>query len=421
MRRSQDQASMSKQESREDSTSSLSRTRRRADSSTSKPFHNAINANGSAHSSHGGNDASSSLPWPSSIPLQSLFAVLYYVLTSTSLTLLNKTFFTTYSFTNPALLLTSQSFISITAIQLISRFNTNDKSSPSNTNPNFPLYPIRHLLHPSNRLIYILFALSHLCTVYFSLTALSKTSLTLYHTLRRTSILFVLYLQCTPLPLFHLAKTPTKRPSTPTICTVLIITIGAILTAAHDLAFDLTSFLYAILANLSGAIYLHLLPYIKSIFQSQPHHTPSSSSSSLSHQPPSISIAILYSNAVLTLVLSLPFTLLTILHPSPRSASLSTLLIKNPTFFLRILSNAVLAIILNHAIFLNTTKNSALTQCVAAQLKDLVLLGIGWWGFDWEGWGLWRGVGCWVGFLGGVGYGAVRYLEKSGKIREKKV
>jgi solute carrier family 35 protein len=49
-----------------------------------------------------------------------------------------------------------------------------------------------------------------------------------------------------------------------------------------------------------------------------------------------------------------------------------------PGFMVVLLCSCVLAFVLNYCIFLNTTLNSALTQTICGNMKDLFTVGLGW-------------------------------------------
>ena len=49
----------------------------------------------------------------------------------------------------------------------------------------------------------------------------------------------------------------------------------------------------------------------------------------------------------------------------------------SPFFHLALLASSILAFILNYAIFANTAMNSALTQTVSGQAKDLIVILVG--------------------------------------------
>ncbi|GKC95785.1 hypothetical protein Tco_1161227, partial [Tanacetum coccineum] len=52
--------------------------------------------------------------------------------------------------------------------------------------------------------------------------------------------------------------------------------------------------------------------------------------------------------------------------------------LSSPGFQVVMLLSCVMAFLLNYAVFLNTTLNSALTQTICGNLKDLFTIGLGW-------------------------------------------
>lgn len=79
----------------------------------------------------------------------------------------------------------------------------------------------------------------------------------------------------------------------------------------------------------------------------------------------------------------------------------------------------MLAILLNHAVYINTTWNSPLAQCVAAQVKDVGLLVAGVWGFDKGSLTGGNMIGAGIAFVGSVLYAGGRFLEGRKRVKRE--
>ena len=71
----------------------------------------------------------------------------------------------------------------------------------------------------------------------------------------------------------------------------------------------------------------------------------------------------------------------------------------------------MLAFVLNYAIFWNTSANSALTQTVSGQLKDIGTVLLGYIAFPPDQVSLFNVLGVLLGFGGSLGYAFVKYRE----------
>ncbi|XP_057510534.1 UDP-N-acetylglucosamine transporter UGNT1-like [Actinidia eriantha] len=74
--------------------------------------------------------------------------------------------------------------------------------------------------------------------------------------------------------------------------------------------------------------------------------------------------------------------------------------------------SCILAFFLNYSIFLNTTLNSALTQTICGNLKDLFTIGLGWMFFGGLPFDLLNVVGQLLSFLGSGLYAYYKLIGK---------
>lgn len=256
-----------------------------------------------------------------------ILAALYYIAVSVSLTLFNKLLFAKFPASDPPFLLLCQS---VTAVSILITMNFFSKFHP----PNLLSWP------KSNFQTYAPLYFSNLIMLLTSLIALKFTSLLMYNTLRRTSMIFVVVIHC----VMH--KT---RPSPYTVAATALVTFGALIASTTDLAYDPLGYALAFTANVSTAIYLVLIRPVRDKLQ-------------LSN------LQLIFVNALA----NIPLLILIIAFFPPKDGLL--LQFSNPAFAFLFFCSCALAMVINHAIFLNTTTNDAIAQSIASQLKDVVLL-----------------------------------------------
>lgn len=254
-------------------------------------------------------------PMPLYRPWRSILASLYYIATSTSLTVLNKLLFLAPSPLAPATLLFYQSLTTLVSLTLLSHLSPSAYSSP-------PLPPLR---------LYLPLLVSHLLTLTTSLFSLRLTSLLMYNTIRRTSIL----------PLLLLSSL-TSRPTLPTLTAAFLTTTGALIAARHDSAPTPLGYILALAANISTSLYLILLRPTKTRLQL--------SSAQLIH---------------LNAAFSAPLLFALHLSSAPAPATMNAPLIA---------ASCVGALVISHATAVSTGVNDAVAHSLGAQVKDVVLL-----------------------------------------------
>lgn len=262
--------------------------------------------------------------------LKSILASLYYISVSVCLTIFNKMLFARTQAVHPAILLFCQSLTAILVLNIAATFN------------HITLPKLNILVSTPSVKAYAPLYFTQLAMLLTSLLALKLTSLLMYNTLRRTSIMFVVAL--------HALQTHT-RPTFATITAAVIVTLGAIYASRADLAFDATGYSLALCANLVTSFYLVLVRPVRDKL-------------SVSN------IQLVYLNAVA----NLPTLFLIILILQPSASQLLQSLITSPELSFLFLASCALSTVINHAVFLNTTVNDPVAQSIAAQLKDVVLL-----------------------------------------------
>uniref|UniRef100_A0A7S4P602 Sugar phosphate transporter domain-containing protein n=1 Tax=Paramoeba aestuarina TaxID=180227 RepID=A0A7S4P602_9EUKA len=254
-----------------------------------------------------------------------VMAVGYYMFCAILLTLSNKHLFhPRYGFGEPLLLAVSQLFCTLI---LLSTFHTFGWLS----------LPV---LNKNDAIKVLPLSLTYIFMLYSGLVALGSTNLVMYNTLRRTGIFFVLGMQFVILG---------SKPSLEVIGSVCVLFLGTAIAATTDLSFSFFGYTWVFLCNFATALYIILIKHIKN-------------ESSLS------AVDILYYNTII----SFPIVCIGFLWiVDTNHLDLAHM----PTeFFGCFIFSSLLGFFINHSIFVNTAENSPLTQAVAGQAKDILLL-----------------------------------------------
>eukprot|EP00188_Purpureofilum_apyrenoidigerum_P003639 Plantae.Rhodophyta-Purpureofilum_apyrenoidigerum.ctg3868.p1 GENE.Plantae.Rhodophyta-Purpureofilum_apyrenoidigerum.ctg3868~~Plantae.Rhodophyta-Purpureofilum_apyrenoidigerum.ctg3868.p1 ORF type:complete len:304 (-),score=34.30 Plantae.Rhodophyta-Purpureofilum_apyrenoidigerum.ctg3868:149-1060(-) len=215
-----------------------------------------------------------------------------------------------------------------------------------------------------------------------SMTAMSKTSLLMFNTLRRTSIIWVLFLEWYILG---------NKSSAPVAASVGVIVLGALVAGSKDLVFDLQGYIWSMAANLSTSLYI--------VFIKQAQNTSNYSTLELLWFNSLLSWPVLFGLNVYTKQL---FSAYETLNLGDHDA----------IFYLNLLASAMLGFFINHATFYNTAASSPLTHTVMSQLKDVCLLLIGFFMFDRRVTSRGTLLGALISFGGSLMYALVKYQER---------
>ncbi|KAJ8559903.1 hypothetical protein K7X08_003961 [Anisodus acutangulus] len=175
------------------------------------------------------------------------------------------------------------------------------------------------ILYALRRWKIISFTVQDSHTVLVSMESIRGISVPMYTTLRRTSVVFTVMAE------YFLSR---KKYSSQVVACVGIIMLGAFVAGARDLSFDYYSYTIVVISNTTTAIYLACI-------------------SSIAYRDD------------LEATRNFPY-------------------LYTAGFQAVIFLSCALAFLLNYCIFLNTTINSALTQRVCGNLKDLFTVGFGW-------------------------------------------
>ena len=296
------------------------------------------------------------------------------MLTAILLIYFNKAAFSYYNFSAPNLLTLSQSLCSLVLLSTARHYNLLTYQ-PFNFNNFRTLLPI---------------SLSFLVYMVLGMLAMKLVSLPMYTTLRRTTVLFVMVIEWLTLG---------KGSSWLVKLSVLVMVVGAVVAGWKDMRFDLTSYTIVFIYNGFTALYLVLINSISTRERQRAQH---------SHTIPLTQWDFMYYNNLTTI----PLLALAVLLTGETKSLYNSPHLTTPMFHMSLLASSLLAFVLNYAIFKNTAVNSALTQTVAGQAKDVVVVVLGVWAFE-DGWLELGGVvGVVLGFLGSVGYGVAKAWQQ---------
>ncbi|CAM8923048.1 unnamed protein product [Rhodiola kirilowii] len=208
-------------------------------------------------------------------------------------------------------------------------------------------------------------ALAYLLYMVVSMESVRGVNVPMYTTLRRTTVAFTMAVE------YLLTG---QKHSRRVISSVAIIILGAYVAGVRDLTFDLYSYGIVFLANICTAVYLALIARIG--------------------------------------IICAPILLLSAIVRRDFEVVFSFPHLYTPGFQTVMLLSCVMAFLLNYSVFLNTTLNSALTQTVCGNLKDIFTVVLGWLLFGGLPFDLVNIVGQSLGFFGSFLYA---YYKLRGK------
>ncbi|XP_058728610.1 UDP-N-acetylglucosamine transporter UGNT1 [Vicia villosa] len=223
-------------------------------------------------------------------------------------------------------------------------------------------------------------AATYLLYMLATMEAVRRVNVPMYTTLRRTTVVFTMLAE------FVLVR---QRYTRSVVFSVGLIIFGAFVAGARDLSFDGYGYAVVFVANITTAIYLATIARI-------------GKTSGLT------SFGLMWCNGILCGPVLLVWTFI--------SGDLKTTIdfpyLFSPGFLVILLFSCILAFFLNYCIFLNTTLNSALTQTICGNMKDLFTIGFGWIIFGGLPFDFWNVVGQFLGFTGS---GLYAYFKLIGK------
>ncbi|KAF7152047.1 hypothetical protein RHSIM_Rhsim01G0064100 [Rhododendron simsii] len=225
-----------------------------------------------------------------------------------------------------------------------------------------------------------------------SMESVRGISVPMYTALRRTTIAFTMVMEyifvgqkhslsvvCRFLEL--VSSHSNTYAMTPFRISVAIILLGALVAGARDLSYDSYSYAVVFISNICTAVYLASVARV-------------GKSSGLN------SFGLMWCNGLLCGPILLCWTFIR----GDLELTMNFPYLLFPGFQVVMLLSCILAFLLNYSVFLNTTLNSALTQTICGNLKDLFTIGIGWLLFGGLPFDSLNVVGQSLGFLGSCLY-----------------
>ncbi|KAL5539545.1 hypothetical protein UlMin_045338 [Ulmus minor] len=312
----------------------------------------------------------------SAMTRKGVYAAISYMASAVLLVLFNKAALSSYNFPCANVITLLQMTCSLVILYALNYWKIISFTTEPQTTTNNPatLVPLKTLVHT------LPLAISYLLYMLVTMESVRAINVPMYTTLRRTTVAFTMVVE------YFLTG---AKHSYSVVGSVGIIILGAFVAGARDLAFDAYAYAVVFVANICTAIYLASIARI-------------GKSSGLN------TFGLMWSNGIICGPILLFWTLirgdLGLLINFPHLFSLG--------FQVVMLLSCIMAFLINYCVFWNTTLNSALTQTICGNLKDLFTVGLGWLLFGGLPFDLVNVVGQSLGFFGSCLYA---YCKLRGK------
>lgn len=296
-----------------------------------------------------------------------LFWAITYSAISIALTLFNKAVLSSYKFESSMTLTLLQGLVTLSVLEIMRM-----KGWVS-----YPPFNWRMVWRTSSlSIVFILY-------VVVSLIALGKVNVPMFTALRRLTIIFVMLEEYWMLGIV---------PSKAVMNSVIVMTIGAVIAAWKDLTFDPVSYTFLFFTNLFTSLYTVYINVVK--------------------KETGLNVfGLLFYNTVTTL----PALAIVAFASGDLQAAWEFKGHGDLLFQLNFQASIWLAVVLNISAFYSTTLNTARTQSVIGQLKNFVAFALGLVLFNDYIYDHINFLGLVIGFVGGVQYSYVTYMEKETK------
>ncbi|KAB2027165.1 hypothetical protein ES319_D05G016400v1 [Gossypium barbadense] len=289
-------------------------------------------------------------------------AALGYMCSAVLLVLFNKAALSSYSFPYVNVITLFQMLSSCAFLYAMKRWKiiSFSEGEPQSVTSNpITLIPLRTLVHT------LPLAVSYLLYMLITMESVRGINVPMYTTLRRTTVAFTMIVE------YLLTG---RKHSSYVVGSVGIIILGAFVAGARDLSFDAYSYSIVFMANICSAVYLASIAHIG--------------------------------------IICAPILLFWTSFKGDLEALMSFPYLYSSGFQVVMLLSCIMAFLINYYVFLNTTLNSALTQTICGNLKDLFTIGLGWLLFGGLPFDLMNVLGQSLGFLGSCLYA---YCKLKGK------
>nr|KYP52532.1 UDP-N-acetylglucosamine/UDP-glucose/GDP-mannose transporter [Cajanus cajan] len=306
------------------------------------------------------------------------FAALSYMSCAVLLVMFNKAALSSYRFQSANVITLLQMVCSCCFLYLLRRwrmisFSANESLLISDNSTKFvSLKTLKHTLPLSG---------AYLFYMLVTMESVRGVNVPMYTTLRRTTVVFTMFVE------FVLVG---QRYTRSVIFSVGLIVFGAFVAGARDFSFDAYGYAVVFMSNIATAIYLATIARI------------GWKTSGLN------SFGLMWCNGIICGPVLLIWTFVR----GDLKTTLNFPYLFSPGFIVILLFSCILAFFLNYCIFLNTTLNSAVTQTICGNLKDLFTIGLGWIIFGGLPFDVWNVIGQCLGFTGSGLYAYYKLIGK---------
>ncbi|KGN60702.1 UDP-N-acetylglucosamine transporter UGNT1 isoform X1 [Cucumis sativus] len=307
------------------------------------------------------------------------YAAISYMASAVLLLMFNKAALSSYKFPCANVITLLQIICSSTLLYALRHwkiisFTVGESQSISSSGKSIILVPYKTLVQT------LPLAISYLLYMLVTMESVRGINVPMYTTLRRTTVVFTMIAE-------YLLTGQTH--SLFVVGSVGMIILGAVVAGARDLSFDTYSYSVVFIANICTAIYLASIARI-------------GKSSGLN------TFGLMWCNGLICG----PLLFFWIILRGDVEATLNFRYLFSFGFQCVMLLSCIMAFLINYFVFLNTTLNSALTQTVCGNLKDVFSIAIGWFLFGGLPYDFLNVVGQSIGFLGSCIYA---YCKLHGK------
>ncbi|XP_028792793.1 UDP-N-acetylglucosamine transporter UGNT1 [Neltuma alba] len=304
------------------------------------------------------------------------YAAISYMSCAVLLVLFNKAALSSYEFPSASFITLLQMVCSCCLLYVLKRwriisFRAGESLTSSDTTKFVSLKTLRHTLPLAG---------TYLFYMIVTMESVRGVNVPMYTTLRRTTVVFTMLME------YILAG---QRYTSSVVFSVGLIVFGAFIAGARDLSFDAYGYAVVFMSNISTAIYLATIARV-------------GKTSGLN------SFGLMWCNGIICGPVLLIWTFIR----GDMKMAINFPYLFSPGFLVVLLFSCVLAFFLNYCIFLNTTLNSALTQTICGNLKDLFTIGLGWVLFGGLPFDVWNVIGQLLGFAGSGLYAYYKLIGK---------
>ncbi|KVH87746.1 protein of unknown function DUF250 [Cynara cardunculus var. scolymus] len=320
------------------------------------------------------------------------------------LVLFNKAALSSYSFPSANVItlfqmICSCSFLYVLRCWKLISFSSGDISPLTDNSARF--VSLQTVIHTSP------LALTYLLYMLATMESVRGVNVPMYTTLRRTTVVFTMFVEFILVGQKYtrsvigsyvldcfvvvdiIVSYAVRLSAFNCFISVALIVFGAFVAGSRDLSFDAYGYAVVFLSNITTAIYLATISRV-------------GKSSGLN------SFGLMWCNGILCGPVLLFWTFIR----GDLRMTMDFPYLFAPGFLIVLLLSCVLAFFLNYSIFLNTTLNSAVTQTICGNLKDLFTITLGWMFFGGLPFDLLNVIGQLLGF---VGSGFYAYFKLFGK------